>query len=167
MSQKNLNIKVEQSASYRGKNLMWFKQSSTAQTIWDRLDELYSYISKSGAEKTGELIFIIHAMDLETKMFNVEVYVSVDRIIASTDDFRFQSELILENCVAAEFLGGTHQLPEAYTNIRSQAEDLGIELTRSFCNVIKDGADDIFDTPQITMKIYVPLIPVDIVRLRC
>jgi hypothetical protein len=154
ISQQNPDIKIRSGANYHAKNLMWFRQKSVAQEIWDNLDKVYAHIKQSGAEKTGEIIIAIHTMDLDTKVFDAEVYVVIDEPISSTDKFEYRPEIKLDDCVAVKFIGGTHQLQAVYEEIHCLIKSLYIEATQPFYNVITDGSDDIFDTKWIAVDIY-------------
>jgi len=121
---------------------------------WSRaIEVLNDYIHSQGASKTGDIVTAIHVLHLDTKTFEAELFVPIDRIIPSTKDFIYMPVLKLANCISTKHMGNSHLIPKIYTELYHKAKSMGLEVKQPFYNVFRDEIDGIWGSEEV--DIYV------------
>jgi len=124
-------------ASYKIHNVVKCRQEVTYYELKLVLDKLEAYISNCGAKKVANIITVTHVLYLDTKVFDVEVFVPIDKAIPSTNEFIYMPKFSLENCVMTNYNGHPHLLPVLYSDLYHKAKDMGLEIEPLFYNVLK------------------------------
>jgi len=152
------DITIHKNKNYVIKNLLRFRGRVTEvelQIVMNRLDK---HIISKGAKRTGKLVTAIHVLYLQDRVSDIELFVAVDKEIASTKEFTFMPALQLESCLMVKYSGSTHLLPSIYTKLYYKAEELNLRILHPFYNVSNGGMNGLWFNTDVETDIYVQLI---------
>jgi len=136
-------MEITTNANYKAANIMRFRGKVTNQELKAAIERLSDHIELNGAKKTGELITATHVLYLESGVSDIEVFVPVDRVIASSDEFEYKSSLNFLNCVTAKYKGCPHFMPIFHVKLYHKIKELGLTEMQPFYCVFKEGAHEI------------------------
>jgi hypothetical protein len=144
---QNQELNVENLLSYRGK----IKQSDIENIGKDMED----YIKSKGGNRIGNPITVTYAV--EDDMVDVELILPVDRMIASSEKFRFKDRIKIINAVVAEYIGNPRGLQYAANQLNTFIVEQKLQPITCGYNVTKKV--DISNPDNTEIDLYVGINP--------
>jgi hypothetical protein len=121
---KHVELKIERVMHFRGE-----VKKKELSFIFRCLD---NHLSKSGAKKTGESVVAIHELCLESGIFEIDLFIQIDRTIPSSENFEYLEDFSRKNCIATECRDGETLLPVLFTKIYQHSTSEGLNILPPF-----------------------------------
>lgn len=138
------------------KDLMSCRGDFTPPKLREMTSKLEQYIESCGAKKVGMPITATYASNKALETTDVQIFIPIDKEIATFQDFVFMSELHVENCLMTKHKGNPQLVPVAYEAMITKAKNLGYKIKKPAYNVIivEPSPTNMSD---FEMDIYLPL----------
>ncbi|MCL2400651.1 MAG: hypothetical protein FWC91_13020 [Defluviitaleaceae bacterium] len=150
-------MKIDQNAEYSKENLMHFQGEISRNQMHKLLESLNEHIAQNNARSMGSYIVCIHTLNIESRTADIEIFISVDRRIADSMNFRFVEKFNLENCLLTQSRGDKILLPEVYTKMYHYSVKEGLEIEQPFYVVSNNCPSEILGLQTQDVDIYVRL----------
>lgn len=141
--------------SYKIENVIRFRGEIHNSKTRDALEKLYKHIEDNGAIRSDEVITATHVLYLESRISDMEIIVSIDRAIPSTDEYEYIPIFELEECVVTKHRGHPSLLPVTYTRLYHECQSMGLDVKPPFYNVVNSDMDDVWDFGGRGVDVYV------------
>jgi hypothetical protein len=153
-------IDITKNANYQIENVMRFRGKVLRQELHAIMERLDVHISNLGAEKAKISIVAIHTLYMDTKEYDVEVFIPVDKPIPSSEEFDFMPNFHLENCALIKHRDDLRLLPELFTKIYYELTEIDITIEQPFYVISTKSPVEICEMQIINADIYVRTLQV-------
>ena len=133
---------IQESVIFSAHNLLHYRGSHTPEQLRKITKVMDAYIADHGAEQIGSQILAQHMSCEATGTTDIEVYIPVDKVLPGNDEFDFVPQLIVKDCLKAQFFGSLDLIPQALWLLVGKAENTGHELAAPTYIVIDGFAGD-------------------------
>jgi len=148
-------MEVYKDMSFTATNVVRFMGTVPNSELGDVIERMTSHIESNGARRLGKLITITHVLYLETKVSDMEIFMPIDRVIPTTQDFTFMPKFELVNCMMTKHKGHPCLLPVTYTKLYRAIENFGLKAEPPFYNVFDEWENGIWDLDECEVEVYV------------
>ena len=148
-------MKITKNKTYTKQNLIKFSCKATFNELYLIMKSAEAHIKANCAERTGDIITAPHVLYLETGIWEMDVYVPIDRPIPSTENFEYMPIFQITNCIMTKHEKDPRLLPAAYTDIYHQAKAMGLGIEHPFYNVFKGDIDRLWGCGEGDVDVYV------------
>jgi len=148
-------MEVLRDLTYTINNVLKIRGLFANSELRDVVERLDKYIEVNGAKKQGELITATHVLYLESKISDIEIFMPINKIIPSNDEFIYIPIFNLPECIMTKHKGHPSFLPITYTKLYRNAKSVGLEIEPPFYNIFSEATGDVFNLNECEAKVYV------------
>jgi len=147
------NMEIFENESFQASNLISYRGTHSPQEMHVMMSKMGNYVEQHGAKQTGMMITALYSSDKETRISDTQILVSLDKVIPSSAEFVFLSELTLTECLAIKHKGDPRVTVSAFAALEERASSMNCQLVKPIYNVIR--ADAVPSSNGVEIEMYV------------
>ncbi|MCL2565775.1 MAG: DUF5085 family protein [Defluviitaleaceae bacterium] len=117
------------------------------------IKNMNDHIKINGAQRIGSIIVAIHVLHIGA--LDIEVFLTIDKEVPSTEEFNYLPMLEIGECISTEFKGVPFQLPNLYTEMYYWARNRSLDIIYPYYIVFKSDPECIWGMCGVEAGVWV------------